>query len=109
MIELKIASDLHLEHIRGPLPDLGEGEVLILAGDILQYNVNQETFDKYVKFFDSVSLNFNIVFVIAGNHEFYQGRFPDVYQELNSFYSRWKNIHFLQNNYYEYRGVRFLE
>ncbi len=106
MIKLKIASDLHLEWNENI--HLGVGDVLILAGDILQYNVSQDTFLNYNKFFDIVSYSFDIIYYVAGNHEFYKGRFPDTYDSLRDYLSNWPNIVLLQNEYHDYKGYRFI-
>jgi len=75
-MKVNIVSDLHLEACEDGqgVPDLGEGEVLILGGDIL----NARHFSKkgslnriYSDFLDKCVQNFDRVLYITGNHEAY--------------------------------------
>jgi len=75
-MKVKVVSDLHLEcceHGHG-VPDLGEGEVLILGGDILcarHFKTNGALHKVYNDFLKKCVDNFMHVLYIAGNHEAY--------------------------------------
>ncbi len=75
-MKVKVVSDLHLEcceHGHG-VPDLGEGEVLILGGDILcarHFKKNGLLNRIYSDFLKKCAQNFDWVLYIAGNHEAY--------------------------------------
>jgi len=75
-MKVKVVSDLHLEcceHGHG-VPDLGEGEVLILGGDILcarHFKKNGPLKKVYKDFLQKCADNFNWVLYIQGNHEAY--------------------------------------
>jgi predicted phosphodiesterase len=75
-MRVRVISDLHLEcceHGHG-VPDLGEGEVLILGGDILcarHFKKNGPLHKVYDDFLKKCADNFAWVLYIAGNHEAY--------------------------------------
>lgn len=74
-MKLKLASDLHLEfHKQSQIPDLGSGDVLILAGDIISAKYlkkDGENKKKAFDFFQKCSENFKHIIYIEGNHSFY--------------------------------------
>lgn len=71
-MKIQYASDLHLEFpenwnwiLNNPLPVVGD--ILILAGDIVPIHLVEQ----YHVFFDFLSSNFEQVYWLPGNHEFY--------------------------------------
>ncbi len=71
-MKIQYASDLHLEFpenwnwiLNNPLPVIGD--ILILAGDIVPIHLIQQ----YDTFFDILSSNYEQVYWLPGNHEFY--------------------------------------
>ena len=64
-MNITLLSDLHLEFKNPVTP--GEGDVLILAGDI----TTVDTVKKDAAFFKSAADNYNLVIYIPGNHEAY--------------------------------------
>ncbi len=96
-MKVQYCSDLHLEfplnekHM-SKYPLEVKGDILILAGDIVPFSI----MDKYKDFFNFVSDNFQQVFWIPGNHEYYHSDIKErsgrVFEEIR------KNV-FLVNNY----------
>ena len=75
-MKIKVVSDLHLESCEygHGVPDLGEGEVLILGGDILcarHFKKNGNLKKVYNDFLKKCVDNFDEVLYLAGNHEAY--------------------------------------
>ncbi len=75
-MKVKVVSDLHLEFCETGqgVPDLGEGNVLILGGDILcvrHLKKNGKLKEIYNSFLYRCVENFDRVLFIPGNHEFY--------------------------------------
>ena len=102
-MRITLLSDLHMEfHSPDQCPDPGEGDVLILAGDIILAN----ELDKYEDFFLRCVRNYNKVFYVLGNHEFYGGdiekTYWDMYRQLPA------GIELLQNSKQTYEGVTFI-
>lgn len=110
MLEMKIqyCSDLHIEFgqnlaFLGRNPIRPVGEALIIAGDLTYANL------EYFKesFFDYLSEKFPLVYIVPGNHEFYQG--PDtsiidspINKKIRS------NVFLVNNTIVNYKGVDFI-
>jgi predicted phosphohydrolase len=109
---IRYLSDIHLEFIEPnkieefirKIPS-GIDEICILAGDI--GNPYQSNYDIFMKF---ISKHFKKIFVIAGNHEYYNK--TKTMQETNEFmkeyYKQFHNISFLNNNYEIYEKYCFI-
>jgi len=100
-MKLKIASDIHLEnYVAGqPLPDLGRGDILVLAGDILcarHFKTDGYLHTLYDTFLNDCSKNFNQVLYVLGNHSFYgynyEGTIKTIRENLPD------NFHLLDND-----------
>ena len=117
-IRIQYLSDIHLEFY----PDLStlplfnsikldnnnsddtNPTILILAGDIGDpYN------ELYKEFLGYCSQKFDKVFIIAGNHEYYN-HYSIFYTNKRIAYvcSKFNNVTYLYNNYEDYNGVRFI-
>ena len=109
------------------LPNTEGAKVLILSGDIcvahslhdhpidkpvpadaMKPGRNQSAAYKYREFFHHVSQEYDHVVYIAGNHEFYHGRFPDAYDWLRDEAKNYSNIHFIDKAQVEIDGVTFV-
>jgi Icc-related predicted phosphoesterase len=100
-VKVRIASDIHLDHYISCqiFPDLGKGDVLVLAGDILSvkyFKTDGFLRDVYDRFLNDCSKNFNQVLYTLGNHEHfgfnYEGTFKTLKEHLPD------NIHLLEND-----------
>ena len=109
------------------LPNTEGAKVLILSGDIcvahslhdhpidkpipadaMKPGRNQGAAYKYREFFQHVSAEYDHVVYLAGNHEFYHGRFPDAYDWLREEMKNYSNIHFLDKEQVEIDGITFV-
>jgi hypothetical protein len=119
-LRIQYASDLHLEFFQKIAFDMilkPVAPLLALAGD-----VGRPADPLYRDFLAYCSQNWEDVFIVAGNHEFYnkktkeQWRFNPLavesvgkrYQQCISAASEFPNVHFLQRDRIVRRGVTFL-
>lgn len=126
-MKIALASDLHLEFETITLPNTEGAKVLILSGDIcvahslhdhpankpvpadaMKPGRNQGAAVKYREFFHHVSQEYDHVVYVAGNHEFYHGRYPDTYKWLQDELDAYPNIHFLDMDDVEIDGITFV-
>lgn len=94
-IAFQYASDIHLEK-RAIMPTIkAVAPNLILAGDI-----GDPLDDKYSLFLDTVNRQYDNVYMVAGNHEYYQKELnvDQVNELITSIVAPLPNIHFLNNN-----------
>jgi predicted phosphohydrolase len=80
-------------------------DILVLAGDIgnpLHHN------DKYKSFLHLMSDRFKKVFLITGNHEYYQNDIIKTNNEVRELCSSRSNLSFLDNTTELYNGHRFV-
>ena len=128
-MKIKLVSDLHLEFSDVDIPNNG-CDVLILGGDILiaqdlhdhprgdwiqskEYlwrngQMRPEKADRFRNFLDRCSKNFPHVIYVAGNHEFYHGKWYGTLDYLREECSHWPNIYFLENDVKVIDDVAFL-
>jgi len=106
-MKIQYCSDLHLEfrenqkyvdkHLLQPA-----GEKLLLAGDILPFALNHRDY----MFFDFVADNFEAVYWVPGNHEYYGF---DIGKISNPLFEKIRSNVFLVNNQtIEYKGVNII-
>ena len=122
-MKIKLVSDLHLEFSDVDIPNNG-CDVLILSGDILiaqdlhdhpregwvrpdnlpkEYlwkngQMRPEKADRFRNFLDRCSKNFPHVIYVAGNHEFYHGKWYATIDYLREECGHWSNIYFLEKD-----------
>jgi Icc-related predicted phosphoesterase len=112
-MKITVVSDLHMEFSPITLTNSQEADVLILSGDILMseilhdypadsteqiYNTSRQLKAwRFREFLKECSDEFKHVIYVAGNHEFYQGKFHAGLEYLKDECSRYPNVHFLEN------------
>jgi Icc-related predicted phosphoesterase len=109
-MRVRVVSDLHLEFCEyGGVPDLGEGDILILGGDILcarHLNKNGPLKKVYNDFLKKCADNFNWVLYIAGNHEAYGYNYEGTWDVLME--NLPEGIHLLENGYVKIQDWFFI-
>lgn len=111
LMRIQYASDLHLEFFdKTPFPPILKpvAPVLVLAGDIGRPDMRT-----YRDFMHYCSRNWDATFVVAGNHEFYNGQklrhSAQVRMEMcETICGEWPNVHFMNRRRVEHEGVTFL-
>ena len=119
-MKIALASDLHLEFQDINLKNTENAEVLILSGDIMvaedlhnhpemdygpYSNVNiadlgrrQQVSLRFRDFLKRVSFEFPHVVYVAGNHEFYNGRWKESLTHLREECGKLPNVYFLERD-----------
>jgi predicted phosphohydrolase len=111
-MKIRYLSDLHLEFIEPnsiekfikKIP-AGLDEICILAGDIgCPYESNYDVFINFI------SKNFKKIFIISGNHEYYNKTktIQETNEFMNNYFQKFDNISFLNNNYEIYDNYCFI-
>lgn len=110
LFECLLASDLHLEQSSARWPRSQKSPLILLLGDIMQASLLSEEayYYRFQEFFDNVSAAGDTVLYVLGNHEYYGSAVEDVVPKLRDFLKQWPNIILLDNEYYDYNGVRFI-
>jgi len=127
-MKVALCSDLHLEFRDINIQNTEGADVLILSGDILvaedlhnhpevhpmdPVNIpnlgrSQAIALRFRDFIKRCSFQFPHVVVIAGNHEFYHGRWKDTIQHLRDEYSKFPNVYFLERDLKVIDDVTFI-
>jgi len=122
-MKIALASDLHLEFQDIDLPNTESAHVLILSGDIMvaedlhrhsapdpyepggltKFSHRLAAAQRYRGFLDRVSQAYPHVVYVAGNHEFYHGRWHRTLDVLSEECARYPNVYFLE------RGVKTID
>lgn len=118
MADIVILSDLHLEFGEITITNPQKAAVLILSGDIIIADkisaTEQKTADRFIhtqryrEFFDRVSLEFKHAVYVAGNHEFYDGKWNKSLSDIQEFLVNYPNVHFLEQSYVDLEGTIFM-
>lgn len=124
-MKIAICSDLHLEFQDIELINSDSAEVLILAGDIMiaeylhnhpgdtitsSHNLGsrQLAAKRFRDFLTRCSNEFPHVIYIAGNHEFYHGRWKASIQHLRDECDKFNNVYFLEQDVKKINDVTFI-
>ncbi len=113
-MKIRIVSDLHLEFSDWDIKNDSDADVLVLAGDIVvaeylhQYPLDHMSVfgqgykadyaKRFRDFFDRCNERFAHCIYVAGNHEFYQGKWNQTIDTLREECARYCNFHFLEND-----------
>lgn len=128
-MKIALASDLHLEFADIVLKNEGNADVLILGGDICIaedlhdhpepstpygpeilkiLGTRQLNAQMYRDFFKRCSNEFPHVIYIAGNHEFYHGKFIGSLVDLRNECSKFPNVYFMEDDCKKIDDVTFI-
>lgn len=115
-MKVALVSDLHLEFADLEIKNTESADVLVLAGDILtaqelhdfpaedeptiQINgmTRRDKAKMYRDFLQRCSQEFKHVLYIAGNHEFYNGKWAQTITTLRNECAKFPNVHFMEND-----------
>ena len=118
-MRIAVTSDLHLEFGDINIQNTDNAEVLILGGDIMlaqdlhdhpesnqlltgamleTLGSRQKNAVRFREFLSRVSFQFPHVIYIAGNHEFYHGKWPIGLQYLRDECAKFPNVYFMEND-----------
>lgn len=131
-MKIKVVSDLHLEFADINIKNDEGCDVLILSGDIMvaqdlhdhpepastidQAMVagsqgmgrRQQAAQRFRDFLKRCSFQFPHVVYVAGNHEFYHGKFIDSLNDLRKECAKFPNVYFLERDIKEIEDVVFI-
>ena len=126
-MKVALCSDLHLEFGDITLTNTDTADVLVLAGDILvaqdlhdfaEDEINPlwgniiptraEKAQQYRAFLRRCSEQFPHVLFIAGNHEFYNGKWDQTLVTLREECAKFPNVHFMENEKFVLDDVTFV-
>lgn len=127
-MKIRVVSDLHLEFSDYAVPTDPSVDVLILSGDILiaqdlhdhpapdpyvpggmdSFMRRLETVKRFRGFLKRCSESFSHVFYVAGNHEFYHGKWVKSLDYLREECAQYPNVHFLEKNSVDIDDVTFI-
>lgn len=109
-MKIQIVSDLHLEFKDIDLRNEQGADVLILSGDILLGDKlrKPEAGKPYRDFLQRVSREYPNVVYVAGNHEFYHGKWNATIDTIRLECEDYDNVHFLECDSVEIMGVTFV-
>lgn len=101
-MKISICSDLHLEFGPIDLKNVDNAEVLILSGDIMVGSRPNPDFLKMC------ADQFSNVIYVAGNHEFYHGKWNKTLNDLKEMCDKIDRVHFLENQSVEIKDILFV-
>lgn len=100
-MRIQVLADLHTEFTPYEIELAEDIDILVIAGD---YTVA----DSLEKLGALAQTTEKPIVFVAGNHEYYGGIFDRVNKELGRISSSHSNLHFLNNECYQYESVQFI-
>lgn len=100
-MRIQIVADLHLEFDSYPLRIADDADVLAVAGDSTSARL-LEKLDGFLRYSEKP------VLLVAGNHEYYDGTFEEVNDELEKLESEYSIFSFLNNKSAKIGDVKFI-
>lgn len=123
-MKIALGSDLHIEFGDIDLTNDENADVLILSGDIMiaqdlhdnpepivvdgTMGRRQQNAQIFRDFLSRCSHRFDNVIYVAGNHEFYHGKWPAGIDYMKDECSKFNNIHFLENDIVKINDITFI-
>lgn len=128
-MKIYVTSDIHLEFGDCMIKNEDNADVLILGGDIMiaqdlhdhpenAHYVQAEIMDmmgarqkqalRFREFLQRASFQFPHVIYVAGNHEFYHGKWPIGLQYLRDECAKFPNVYFMENDCRTIDNVTFI-
>lgn len=121
-MKIAVCSDLHLEFAELELRNTENADVLVLSGDVLVAEdlhrfptmyapveshryVNSR---RYLDFMSMVNSEFPRVVYVAGNHEFYDGKWNKTLAILKESLENFENVFFLEDDFLEVGDFTFV-
>lgn len=102
-MRLQYFSDLHLEFYKKHAHLIeAKAPILVLCGDI-----GDPAKPLYETFLSTMSSQFEKIFLLCGNHEYYHKTIPITHALIRTICEKYPNISFLQNSFEDYQGFRF--
>lgn len=113
MLKIQVVSDLHLEFGDIFIDNVGDTDVLVLAGDIclavdFSNRATKARAARYTDFFKRASDNFKDVIYVMGNHEHYHFDYQETAAALREALTPFPNVHFLDNEVITIGDVTFI-
>ena len=126
-VAITVISDVHLEFSGYTMKNAQGADVLVLSGDIMisqdlhdhktvpamdlgfvGLGRRQQAVQRYRDFLDDCCREFSHVIYVAGNHEFYNGKFYAGIEYLREECATRPNLHFLERDAVEIMGTMFV-
>lgn len=117
-MKISYCSDLHLEFGSTTLFNVDGADVLVLAGDIItgvdlhhkdpNGILGARMSDRYHTFFEECSRNFKHVIYVMGNHEYYDGDFATMVENIRSKLAYLQNVYVLDRQVKKIGDVTFV-
>lgn len=108
-INIQYISDIHLELLNDDQTNFltsllrFRSKICVLSGDI-----GNPFLPNYVNFLSHIHENFDKIFLITGNHEFYNNNIDNTIIKITELIANLPKITFLNNSYEDYCGIRFI-
>lgn len=115
-MKIRLISDLHLEFTDYAVESGPDADLLVLAGDIMVADVlhenpaptNSAAANRFRAFLGKCSAKYPSTIYIAGNHEFFHGRWHGSLDHLANECAKFSNIHFLEDQAIVQGGITFV-